>query len=204
MQLKSLPFCDITQRTAVIPYRRFGKTYRSHLKGSIFPRKKPETRWCVLDRERRGRNLVASECNVRFTKCYSRVSNLISARNKRHYTNSSVWPASGDTWSSVNSVTPFESSSDRGQAPVASRQLSKMLLESESSHVEPFHASEESVTCRVSHEGNWTGIDSAESNSGRSCKLTISLYQQVTFFVSNPILWIFFTLFNHLTALVTI
>jgi len=31
--LRSALFCDITQRIAVIPYRRFGTTFRSHSKG---------------------------------------------------------------------------------------------------------------------------------------------------------------------------
>jgi len=29
---------DITQRRVVIPYKRFGKTYRNHLQGSRNPR----------------------------------------------------------------------------------------------------------------------------------------------------------------------
>jgi len=36
-------FCDITQRIRVIPYRRFGKIYRSHLPASRNPRRKPVT-----------------------------------------------------------------------------------------------------------------------------------------------------------------
>jgi hypothetical protein len=36
--MRSALFCDVTQRTVVIPYRRFGTTYRSHLQGSRDPR----------------------------------------------------------------------------------------------------------------------------------------------------------------------
>ena len=35
--LRSILFWDVTQRIVVIPYRRFGKTYRSHLQGSRNP-----------------------------------------------------------------------------------------------------------------------------------------------------------------------
>jgi hypothetical protein len=36
--LRSALFWDVTQRRVVIVYRRFGKTYRSHLPGSRNPR----------------------------------------------------------------------------------------------------------------------------------------------------------------------
>ena len=32
--IRSVVFCDFTQREVVIPYRRFRTTYRSHLQGS--------------------------------------------------------------------------------------------------------------------------------------------------------------------------
>jgi len=32
--MRSALFCNITQRIAVIPYRRFGTTYRYHFQGS--------------------------------------------------------------------------------------------------------------------------------------------------------------------------
>jgi len=38
--MRSALFWDITQRTAVISYRRFGTTYRSPLRGSKNPRRK--------------------------------------------------------------------------------------------------------------------------------------------------------------------
>jgi len=38
MTLKSAIFWIITQRIVVIPYRRFGTIYRSHLPGSRNPR----------------------------------------------------------------------------------------------------------------------------------------------------------------------
>ena len=38
-------FWDITQFIVVIPYRRFGTTYRSHLQGSINPRRKRVFFW---------------------------------------------------------------------------------------------------------------------------------------------------------------
>jgi len=36
--LKSAVFCDITQRIVVIPYRRFGTTYRSDLQLTLADR----------------------------------------------------------------------------------------------------------------------------------------------------------------------
>ena len=36
LYLKSSLFGDVTQRTFVVSYRRFGTTYRSHLQGSSF------------------------------------------------------------------------------------------------------------------------------------------------------------------------
>ena len=36
-QRRTAVFCVITQRVVVIPYRRFGTTYRSHLQWSKFP-----------------------------------------------------------------------------------------------------------------------------------------------------------------------
>jgi len=38
--LRSAPSCDIMQRRVVIPYRRFGTTYWSHLHRSRSPRRK--------------------------------------------------------------------------------------------------------------------------------------------------------------------
>jgi len=32
--MRTALFCVITQRVGVIPYRRFGKTFRSHLQGA--------------------------------------------------------------------------------------------------------------------------------------------------------------------------
>jgi len=43
--MTSALFCNITQRVVVIPYRRFGAIYRSHLHGSRNPRtSNPEER----------------------------------------------------------------------------------------------------------------------------------------------------------------
>jgi hypothetical protein len=43
--LRSALFWDVAQRTVVIPYRRFGTTYRSHLQGPRNPRFLGPWRW---------------------------------------------------------------------------------------------------------------------------------------------------------------
>lgn len=51
LELRSLLFCDVTQRILVISYQRFEVTYRSHPRGSSSPTILPVTVRAQLCRE---------------------------------------------------------------------------------------------------------------------------------------------------------
>jgi hypothetical protein len=47
--MRSAPYWQVTQRRMVIPYRRFGTTYRSRRQGSRNPRREDAVLWDVFD-----------------------------------------------------------------------------------------------------------------------------------------------------------